>query len=149
MQHLSLSRQPESIPTRQKSSPTAMTTFFDALLEFIGHYPQYLWLLAFAGFFYLILWLLVHYISPSSLANWLFPDSYLLVQIILFAGNFCAATFVSQSHHFGLWFSLVAMVAIFFKFAHFVFTFPLYFSLFFTATFTWVWIFHPFTRQQN
>ena len=126
-------------PTSE-SSGVSWSTRLTAMSRFVGRYSQYTWLLLVAGFFYLLLWLITQYVPPSSLANWLWPDSYLLIQLLFLAGNFFFFTFWLQSHQAGLWASLMIMVGLFFRLAHFVFTWPLRISLLVASAICWWWL---------
>ena len=113
-------------------------------------YWQYSHLLLLAGFFYLLVWFITHYVPPSTLANWLYPDSYLLVQLLLAAGNFLAGTYLGQNRQWGKFFALTAFTWLFFRFQHCRFNLPLVIGLL-TSTIFWGWwlIFRPLTSTRH
>ena len=93
-----------------------------------------------AAFFYLLVWLLSFVAPPSHFANWLWPDSYLLIQILLAAGNFFLFTFLCQSRRAGSWAALSFWTVLFFHFAHFRLTFPLIFALILESLIWWYFL---------
>ena len=93
--------------------------------KFLAGYYTYLQILVIAIFFYALTFLIFRFVYPSSLANFFLPDLYLPLQLTLFAGNFFFFTFLTQNRRWGLWFSLIICLWLFFKLQHFVFTLPL------------------------
>jgi hypothetical protein len=93
--------------------------------KFLAGYFAYLQVLIFAGFCYLLVWLMINYLSPTVVADLLWPDSYLIFQAILFLGNFCGFTFLFQNKRLGFWAALTIFTWLFFKLSHFILTFPL------------------------
>jgi hypothetical protein len=63
-------------------------------------------LLLLGGLFYATTLTLMHYISPQLVQNWLWPNSYLPMQILVFAGNFFTFTFLTLHKKLGLALSL-------------------------------------------
>lgn len=88
-------------------------------------------------FFYFILWMLTGSVAPDSLANWLWPDSYLLVQLLLAGGNFFVFTYFFQSVAWGKWATITVAMIVFFRCAHFIFTPLLAGSLIVIAAIWW------------
>jgi hypothetical protein len=97
--------------------------------NFLKGYFNYLQILVLAVFLYLLLWLLMHHVEPTALADWLWPDSYLAWQILLAAANFFAGTFIFQNRRLGAWLAGLGASVMFFKLSHFEFTFPLIIAL--------------------
>lgn len=118
--------------------------------SFWRHYLAYLHILSLGGFFYLLLFLLIKYIPPAKIAHWLYPDSYLPLQILLLGGNFFFFTFLTQNRHLGLWLSVVCFGWLFFILAHFVLTPILIFSLTISSGLLYVWlVILPTKSKQN
>ena len=118
-----------------------LSKFIPQIWHFLLNYSHFLHLLSLALFFYLFVWLIFVHVPPALVANWIFPDSYLLVQALLAAGNFLAATFVCQSRFMGAWFALVAGTFLFFRFSHFLLTPPLVVTLIVASICWWLWLF--------
>lgn len=108
--------------------------------QFFHRYLAYLHILSLGGFFYLLVWLLLTYIPPAKIAHWIYPDSYLPLQILLLAGNFFFFTFLTQNRHLGLWLSVVCFQWLFFILAHFVLTPVLIFSLLISSALLYLWL---------
>jgi len=112
-----------------------------------GNYWRTSPLLIMGIFFYSLLWMLMQHVSPAALANWLFADSYLLVQLLLAGGNYCVLAYLTQSHAWGSWLTLVATSWLFFRLEHFLFTPPLVGSLLVLNAIWWyALIWRPATR---
>jgi hypothetical protein len=88
--------------------------------QWLKNYYHYLQVLTVSLFFFAIVFLIVTRISPSSIANIPLPDTYLLLQIPLFLGNFFFGTFLFQNKKLGLLFAVAIAVILFFKFQHFL-----------------------------
>lgn len=109
--------------------------------RFLLNYLKFLPLLLITLFFYLLLYFIFQTIAPASLANWLYPDSYLLVQLLLGCGNFFLITFLTQDKKLGLWGALSIFLYLFFKLAHFVYTPILVLSFILTVILLFGWIY--------
>ncbi len=120
------------------------------ILKFIIHYFYYLHLLVIAFFIYILVGLIWHYLSPASLAHWFWPDSYFIFQLLFFIANFFFFTFIFQNRRLGLWLALSIFSLLFFKFAHFAFTFPLILGLVFSCALLLfiIWL-YPLYRQKK
>lgn len=109
----------------------------DKIGELLAGYYRTSTLVIIAAFFYFVVWLLTLAAPPRLFANWLFADSYLLIQLLLFGGNFFLFTYITQNRHVGLWVAAVIWAVLFFHLAHFRLTFPLIFSLVLLAVIWW------------
>ena len=107
--------------------------------HFLLGYPRYFHLLTLAGFFYVSVWLIFSSVEPAFLANWPWPDGYLLIQVLLFAANYLVGTFIFQSRRAGAWLAASVATVLFFRLSHFLFTLPLVVTLL-AASFAW-WIY--------
>ena len=124
----------------------------DKIGRLLAGYYRTSTLVIIAAFFYFVVWLLTLAASPRLFANWLFADSYLLIQMLLFGGNFFLFTFIAQNRHVGLWLAAVIWAVLFFHLAHFRLTFPLVLSLVLLAAIWWyllVYRRHPATPKTN
>ena len=110
-------------------------------------YYRTLPLLIFGLFFYALVWMLTGRVAPATLANWLWTDSYLLLQLLLAAGNFFVFTYLCQSVAWGRWATLVVASVMFFKLGHFLLTLPLMIGLGFLAIVYWYLI--VFRHKKN
>lgn len=118
--------------------------------SFWRHYLAYLHILSLGVFFYILLCLLIKYIPPAKIAHWLYQDSYLPMQMLLFCGNFFFFTFLTQNRHLGLWLSMVCFQWLFFILAHFVLTPVLIFSLLISSGLLYIWlVILPTKNKQN
>jgi hypothetical protein len=50
---------------------------------------------------YFLLWLLINYVYPEKIQNWLFPNSYLPFQLLLGLGNFFLFSFIGKRKLWG------------------------------------------------
>ena len=100
-------------------------------------YYRTLPLLIFGLFFYALVWMLTGRVAPVTLANWLWTDSYLLLQLLLAAGNFFVFTYLCQSAAWGRWATLMGASVMFFKLGHFLLTLPLIIGLGLLAIVYW------------
>ncbi len=101
--------------------------------KFRQQYFHFLPLLTAAIFFYALVFLLIKFVYPESIANFLLPDLYLPLQISLAIGNFFFFTFLTQDKFWGLWITLLIFLYLFFRLQHFVFTLPLIVAYLFTG----------------
>ncbi len=56
---------------------------------------------------YFLLWLLINYIYPEKIQNWLFPNSYLPFQLLLGLGNFFLFSFIGKRKLWGFFASVL------------------------------------------
>ncbi len=89
-------------PTSTAAQPTASAR--------ATHPPKSRWrfwpLLVFGGLFYGATLALMHYVSPASVQHWLWPNSYLPLQVLLLLGNFFTFTFLTLHKKLGLTLSI-------------------------------------------
>jgi hypothetical protein len=119
--------------------------------KFLIGYFNYLQVLILALFLYLLVWLLMHHVEPAALADWLWPDSFLVWQILFAAANFFTGTFIFQNRRLGAWLAGTLASIMFFKFSHFVFTLPLIIALITSSVllFLWLWGGQLWRRQRR
>lgn len=113
---------------------------FDQVRHFFAGYYQYLQIFIIAIFFYVLAFLLLRFVYPEQIANWLLPDFYLPLQLTLLGGNFFFFTFVTQNRRLGLWLALSIFLWLFFRLQHFVFTLPLTLGWLVTVGLLFVWL---------
>lgn len=89
-------------PTSTVAQPTAPAR--------AAHPPKSRWrfwpLLVLGSLFYGATLTLMRYVSPASVQHWLWPHSYLPLQILVFAGNFFTFTFLTLHKKLSLALSL-------------------------------------------
>lgn len=110
------------------------------LIDFFAGYYQYLQVLTISLFFYALAGIIFRYAHPEQIANWLLPDLYLPLQLLLGAGNFFFFTFLTQNRRLGLWLSLIIFLWLFFRLQHFVFTLPLILAWLTSASVLFIWL---------
>ena len=109
----------EANQKKQESSASTSQT-----LNWWLNYGQYLQLLVLAGFFYLLVGLLMRNVPPSRIAHWLLPNTYLAWQLLLLGGNFFFFTFLWQSRLLGVLSAGLILSWFFFRFQQIVMTWP-------------------------
>ena len=108
--------------------------------KFLIGYFNYLQVLILALFLYLLVWLLMHHVEPTVLADWGWPDSFLVWQILLAAANFFAGTFIFQNRRLGAWLAGTIATIMFFKFSQFEFSLPLIAALITSSLLLFIWL---------
>lgn len=87
---------------RRESLRHQMNFSVGGLKRYFKHLP----LLILAAPFYVGLILLVTRVHPEYVSDWLLPQSYLPLHLILFAGNFFLFTFLTLSKRWGIFIAL-------------------------------------------
>ena len=113
---------PEAATVRESAALNNEEAQATAKKSFWGNYYRTSPLLILGIFFYSLLYMLVRRTDPAVFANWLFPDSYLLVQLLLAGANWSVVTYLSQKPAWGTWVAISSASLLFFRFAHFLFT---------------------------
>ena len=89
--------QPAPEPIK-RDKPQAASNIKQQLTKRSHYWP----LLVLSILFYFGIFLLLHYVHPALIQNYLFNNSYLPLQVIFFLGNFLALTFISLDKKIGL-----------------------------------------------
>jgi len=128
---------PEAATVRESAVLNNEEAQATAKKSFWGNYYRTSPLLILGIFFYSLLYMLVRHTEPRVFANWLFPDSYLLVQLLLAGANWSVMTYLFQKPAWGTWVAISSASFLFFRFAHFLFTPVLTWSLVVIAAIWW------------
>lgn len=83
--------------------------------ETIQNYLQLIPTLTMAMLCYFGLWLLIKFIYPSSIQNWIFPNSYLPFHLLFGLGNFFLFSFISRRKIWGFMVSVLIGWLVFLK----------------------------------
>jgi len=81
----------------------------------INNYLELIPTLTMAMFCYFLLWLMIKFVHPQLVQNWIFPNSFLPFHLIFGLGNFFLFSFISRRKFWGFFFSVLFGWLIFLK----------------------------------
>jgi hypothetical protein len=90
-----------SQPKTRKSLPRKKISFGG-----INNYLELIPTLTMAMICYFLLWMMMRFIHPQLIQNWIFPNSFLPFHLIFGLGNFFLFSFLSRRKFWGFFFSV-------------------------------------------
>lgn len=108
-------------PAQSVVEPTKIRKKKQQPVYFLNNYLSHLPALFMAGFFYLILVLVMVNIDPQLIKNLILPSTYLPVLLLVFLANFFLLSFIFLNSKRGLFYTTIVTIITFLKFQKVIF----------------------------